>query len=186
MARIAFPDPAAMDDDLRESLRKLGSLNVTRMMAHQPRLMHAYARMGVEILRHGTIDPVLRELIILRVGQLCKSDYEHHQHVSVARMVGMSEAMLAASEANDRSTFSDRECAALAITDEIYRDNCASAETIKVAQALFSPAELVEICIVTGFYIMTAGYLRSLDIEVEDAPPLGDRMIQGERSAISN
>lgn len=185
MARIAFPDPTTMDEELRESLRRYGSLNVTRMMAHQPRLMHAYARMGVEILRHGALDPVLRELIILRVGQLCGSAYEHHQHVSVARMVGMSEEKLAASEANDRSGFSDRERAALAIVDEIHRDHAARAATIEAAEALFSPAELVEICVVTGFYIMTAGYLRSLDIEIEDAPPLGDRMKRGERGAIS-
>lgn len=185
MARIPFPDPATMDADLLQSLGKLGSLNVTRMMAHQPGLMQAYAKMGVAILRHGALDPVLRELIILRVGQLCESEYEHHQHISVARMVGMSEETLAASEANDRSGFSDRERAALAVTDEIFRDRCASAEAIATAAAMFSPAELVEIVVVTGYYIMTAGYLRSLDIEIEDTPPLGDRMMKGEKSAIS-
>ncbi len=176
MARIAFPDEASLDEDLRASLRKYGSLNVTRMMAHQPRLMHAHARMGLEILLHGVLDPVLREMIILRVGDLCQSEYERHQHVSVARRVGMSEETLAALLANDRTGFSDRERTALQITDQVCANHSASTETMDVAKRLFTPAELIEIFMVIGYYVMTAGYLRSLDIEVEDAPPLGERM----------
>ena len=157
MARIAFPDEASLDEDLRASLRKYGSLNVTRMMAHQPRLMQAYSRMGLEILLHGVLDPVLREMIILRVGDLCQSEYERHQHVSVARRVGMSEETLAALLANDRAGFSDRQRTALDLADQICLDHVASTETMDVAKQLFTPVELIEICMVVGYYVMTAG-----------------------------
>lgn len=180
MARIPYPDSEKLEPEVADRLRRMGSLNVTRMMAHQPGLMVAYSRMGVEILRKGTLDPVLREVLILRVGQLCRSPYEHHQHVSVARAVGMDEATLAAIEEQNFSKLDEKTRAALAITDAIYAHNGADAETLAAAASHFCSAQLVEICLVTGYYIMTAGYLNTLGIEIEDTPPLGATMAAGQ------
>ena len=68
---------------------------------------------------------------------------------------------------------------ALKVAEEIHRDNSASEATMAEAAAQFSPAELVELCMVAGFYIMTAGFLRSMAIAIEDTPPLGDSMVAG-------
>jgi hypothetical protein len=35
---------------------------------------------------------------------------------------------------------------------------------------------MVELCLVAGYYIMTAGFLLSFGIEIEDTPPLGASM----------
>lgn len=176
MALIPFPAPEILADDVTASLDKYGSLNVTRMMAHQPALMQAYGRMGVELLRRGRLDPVLRELLILRVGQLCNSDYELHQHVSVARAVGMPASLLESVLAGDWSALDEPTLAALAIVEEVCRETCASADVMTAAMKYFDHGELVEILILAGYYVMTAGFLSSLEIEVEDGPPLGETM----------
>jgi alkylhydroperoxidase family enzyme len=62
---------------------------------------------------------------------------------------------------------------ALRFAEEIQRDGAASAATFSAAQAMFEPAELVELCLVAGFYILTAGFLKTFEIEIEDTPPLG-------------
>ncbi|WP_109807504.1 carboxymuconolactone decarboxylase family protein [Sphingosinithalassobacter portus] len=185
MARIPFPAPEDQSEEIRQTLAKYGGLNVTRMMSHQPGLMQAYAKMGVQILRYGTLDPVLRERIILRVGQLCRCEYERHQHLSVARAIGMTPDQIAASERDDRAAMTEAERTALTIVDQIHGEGAASAQAIADAERLFGPDQIVEICVVTGYYIMTAGYLRSLDVECEDTPPLGDRMAAGEQTVIS-
>lgn len=173
MARIPYPDPASQTGEMRDRLARLGSLNVTRMMSHAEGVMTAYAKLGAQLLLRGTLDPVLREGVILRVGQLCGSDYEWYQHVSVARAIGMPEAML---EAIGQERFADLPAEhrlAIRFAEDIHGQGAVSAATFAEGQAVFSPAQLVELCILAGHYIMTAGFLRSFDIEAEDTPPLG-------------
>lgn len=179
MARLPYPDPSLQSPEIRDRLERIGSLNVTRMMSHAGDLMLAYSRMGTALLLKGDLDPILREAVILRVGQLCRSDYEWHQHVSVARAVGMNEATLEAIGEQDFARLERKQQVALRVAEEIYRENAASDATMEEAIALFTPREIVELCLVTGYYIMTAGYLRSLNIEIEDTPPLGDSMAAG-------
>jgi alkylhydroperoxidase family enzyme len=174
MARMPYPDSSLQSAEVLDRLKRIGSLNVTRMMSHAEGAMINYSRLGGSLLFKGTLDPVLRELVILRVGQLCGSDYEWHQHVSVARTVGMDEATLhAITEKNFAELGAEQQCA-LKFAEEIKRDSGASAKTFTEAQRYFSPEQLTELCLVTGYYIMTAGFLRSFDIEIEDGPPLGE------------
>ena len=69
----------------------------------------------------------------------------------------------------------------MAIAEEIQRQGCASAATFETARKLFTPAQLVELCLVSGYYIMTAGFLKSFDIEIEDTAPLGASMAAAQR-----
>jgi alkylhydroperoxidase family enzyme len=176
MARIPYPDPADQSEDARDRLRRMGSLNVTRMMSHSEGAMQAYGKLGTFLLRKGRLDPVLREVVILRIGQICGSDYEWHQHVSVARAVGMSEDTLSAIEVQAFDRLGERERVAVRIAEEIARDRGASAETMGAASSHFTKEELVELVLVAGYYIMTAGFLLSFGIEIEDTPPLGASM----------
>ena len=182
MATIPYPDSATQSPEVRDRLARIGSLNVTTMMSHAENVMLTYSRMGTALLLKGTLDAVLREAVILRIGQLCRSDYEWHQHVSVARAVGMPAGTLQAIGDGNYAALEPRQQLALRVAEEIHRDNGASEETMAEAAAQFSPAELVELCMVAGYYIMTAGFLRSMAIEIEDTPPLGDSMAAGRPS----
>lgn len=174
MTRVPYPDASSQPAEILDRLKRIGSLNVTRMMSHAAGAMINYSRLGGSLLFKGALDPVLRELVILRVGQLCGSDYEWHQHVSVARAVGMNEATLKAMADQDFATLTEEQRCALKFAEEIKRDSGASAETFGEACRYFSPEQLTELCLVTGYYIMTAGFLRSFEIEIEDSPPLGE------------
>ncbi|MET0988623.1 MAG: carboxymuconolactone decarboxylase family protein, partial [Steroidobacteraceae bacterium] len=86
MARVSYP--SNLSPEITDLLSRRGALNVMRMMAHAPGVMTAYSQLGVTLLRKGKLDPVLRELAILKIGLLCESEYEWHQHASIARTVG--------------------------------------------------------------------------------------------------
>lgn len=176
MARIPYPDPANQSEEVRDRLRRTGSLNVNRMMSHAEGPMMAYSRMGTQLLLRGKLDPVLREIVILRIGQLCGSDYEWHQHVSVARAVGMDDATLQAVTELAFERLTKAQQIAVTIAEEIKRDSGARAQTVAAAAAHFSNEQLVELVLVAGYYIMTAGLLLSFDVEIEDGPPLGETM----------
>lgn len=177
MARIAYPDPAGQSEEVRDRLVAIGSLNVTRMMSHAERAMLAYSKLGTQLLLRGKLDPILREIVILRIGQLCGSAYEWHQHASVARAVGMSEATLQAVADEAFSLLSEPQQVGVAIAEEIKRDGGACSDTFARAKLHFSAEELVELCLVAGYYIMTAGLLLSFDVEIEGTAPLGETMV---------
>ena len=65
---------------------------------------------------------------------------------------------------------------AVTIAEQIRQDSGARAYTIALAKVHFTDEELVELLLVAGFYIMTAGVLVSLDVEIEDGPALGETM----------
>lgn len=176
MARIAYPDAETLTTETRDRLVRIGSLNVTRMMSHAEGVMHAYSKLGTQLLLRGTLDPVLREAVVLRVGQLCQSDYEWHQHASVARAVGMDEVMLGAIERQEFEQLPGSYRIALAFAEEIHSQGAASCEGFAAAARCFNAAELVELTILIGYYRLTAGFLRSFDIEIEETPPLGETL----------
>jgi len=176
MARIPYPDPASLEPEIADRLERMGSLNVNRMMAHAPTLMVAYSKLGAALLRKGSLEPTLRELVILRIGVLCESDYEWYQHVSVGRAVGLPDEKINAMKSGDFSSLSEREKLAVAYAEDIRRLGRVSDVVFDKAKAEFTPGELVELNLVAGFYIMTAGHLLTMEIEREDTPPLGEAM----------
>jgi alkylhydroperoxidase family enzyme len=173
LALIDYPALESLAPDIADRLVRLGSLNVTRMMAHAPGVMVAYSKLGSQFLLRGELDPVLREVVILRIGQLCRSDYEWHQHVSVARAVGMDEMMLSSIEHNRFEELPERARLAVHAAEEIHSAGRISPELFADAQRLFSNAELVELSLLAGFYLMTAAFLRSFEVDIETTPPLG-------------
>src|SRR5262245_19715135 len=96
MARIPYPDPKALSSETQDFLAKLPPLNLFRMMAGGEGLLRAFVQLGNHLLFKSKLDPVLREIAILRVGALCKARYEVFQHERIARGLGMSDALLSA------------------------------------------------------------------------------------------
>jgi alkylhydroperoxidase family enzyme len=176
MARIPYPVKAELDPEIADRLERMGSLNVNLMMAHAPTLMVAYSKLGAALLRKGALEPTLRELVILRIGVLCESEYEWYQHVSVGRAVGLPDEKINAMKSGDFSMLTAREKIAVAYAEDIKKQGRVSNATFDLARAEFTPGELVELNLVSGFYIMTAGHLLTLEIEKENTPPLGETM----------
>ena len=180
MARIPYPDAQTMQPEIADRLKRLGSLNVTRIMAHAPGLMVAYSKLGTQLLRDGVLDAITRELVILRIGVLSESEYEWHQHISIAKAIDMPQAKIDAMRSGDLSALSEREAIAVRFAEQTKLDGRVGDEIFAQAQALYSAAELVELSLLAGFYTMTAGCLRNFDVEIEDTPPLGDTMKMSE------
>lgn len=177
MARIAYPDPNSLSQEARDRLERGAALNLLRMMCQAESVFESYSRMGRAILRHGLLDPNLRELAILRVGNLASSAYEQYQHVSLARKMHMDEEKIQATAVGSASPlFAPNEAALLRFVEETYQDLRVSDATFAEAQRHFTSAELVELSMLTGYYRMTAGFLETFDIEVEENEPLVDSM----------
>src|SRR5436190_11242242 len=102
MARLPYVDPATAPDPVREALEAVPPLNVFKMLAHAETAFRPWLRFGGALLGASEVDPVQRELAILRVSKLTPgADYEWVQHVPILLAVGGTEAQVAALESGD-------------------------------------------------------------------------------------
>ncbi|MCC2102709.1 MAG: carboxymuconolactone decarboxylase family protein, partial [Hyphomicrobiales bacterium] len=80
MARIPYFDISKAEGRAKKAYEKLPKLNIFRMLGHSGELVDGFNRLGSQILYFTKIDPILREIAIIRVGVLSKAGYEVHQH----------------------------------------------------------------------------------------------------------
>ncbi len=69
-------------------LAALPPLQVFDSLAHAPTLFVPWLEFGAAVLANLELDPIYRELAILRVAALSGSDYEAAQHRGIASGVG--------------------------------------------------------------------------------------------------
>lgn len=171
MARIPYPDPAALDPAIRDALGKMGPLNIFRMMAGGGELLTAFTRMGGYLLFKTKLDPVLREIAIIRVGVLSKASYEVFQHERIGRDLGMSDALIAAIHQGPESgAFNPLQRLVMQYTDDVVRNVRASDATFKPVQQHLSVQELQELTVTIGYYMMVSRFLETFDVDIEAKP----------------
>jgi len=169
MARIPYADPQTLDGETRRLLERLPPLNLFRMLAHAESAFPRYVRMGNALLSKGSLDPVLREMVILRVGHLCGAAYEICQHERIGRDLDMPEDKLRAlAKGPEAAVFTELERDALRFTDEMVREVRPAQATFDRLAGRLSHGELVELVLVAGYYLMTCRVLETFRVEIED------------------
>lgn len=147
----------------------LSGLNINKMMAHAENTVRHFMRMGNSLLTQANLNPRLRELSILRVAALCRSQYEWYQHEILGRQAGIPEEQIAAvREGIDSPVFNELEKAVLQYTDEITLKVKSADETFHVLAKVLSHRELVELTLTIGFYNMVARFLENTGVQLED------------------
>jgi 4-carboxymuconolactone decarboxylase len=170
VARVPYPDPKSLTPETQDILRGMQPLNIFHMMAGGEGLLRAFSRMGNYLLFRTKLDPVLREIAIIRVGVLSKSTYEVHQHEQMGRTLGMSDAVLTAIHAGpEDASLTQLQSLVMRFTDDVVANVRAGDETFKPLMAALSLQEVQELTMTIGYYMMVSRYLETFDIELEGA-----------------
>ena len=171
MPRIAYYDVDQSTGKHAEFLGKLKPhLNIYRMLANSEYGLKGFVRMGNALLHRCELDPILRELAIVRVGRLSRAAYEVFQHERIAREVGVEEGKIAALRDStiEAAVFSDNDKAVLRYTDDVVRNVRASDRNLKGVQAFLSPGAVVELTLTIGYYMMVCRFLETSGVEGEE------------------
>lgn len=89
MGRLRYLEQADLAAE-NQDIPRLKS-NITRAVAHSPRLARLVAQRGMYLRHESGLDARLRELAILQVGYSTSSAYEWAHHIDVALSFGVSE-----------------------------------------------------------------------------------------------
>lgn len=168
----ATPDQAEQLD----RLGRTGDLHLFRTLAHHPQLLRSWIRLGNHLLVRSSLADRDREIVILRVAWLCRSEYEWGQHIGIGRTAGLSDDEMRRIAADPSGAdWGEWERTLLTAADELVVEHCLSDATWAALAASYSPQQLLELTMLAGQYAMLAGMMRSAGVQTEvPLPPLGE------------
>lgn len=174
IAPLSLDDADAATRDLLERLTVIrGSdtrvLNVFGTLAHHPQLLRQWLGFATYLLTASTLEPRLRELVVLRVGWLCRSPYEWGQHVHVGRRAGVTDADLTRVADGPQATgWTDAEAAALNATDELVANHALGDANWSALQAHFTTQQVLDLVFLVGQYQLVSAALNACRVERDD------------------
>ena len=147
-------------------------LNIFRTMANHPDLARRWRVFGNHVLGKSTLSPRLRELVILRTGRLCRSEYEWGQHVLIAVEVGVSpeEIERLKSDSIDADWAAD-EASALVATDDLFRHKAISDTAWAELENHFTVEQMMDLVFTVGQYTLVSMALNSFVVQRDPGVP---------------
>lgn len=116
----------------------------------------------------SSITPRDRELLILRIGYLCRSDYEWAQHAALGLRIGLtSEEITRITRGPDAAGWNPADAVLLRAADELHRDQHISDTTWTRLRERFDDRQMMDIIFTVGQYTMVSMYLNSAGVQLE-------------------
>ncbi len=168
---------AAADPATRELLSRLdlvrGSdttvLNVMGTLAQHPELLRRWLGFATYLLNDSTLEPRLRELVVLRVGWRCRSPYEWGQHVHVGRRAGVTDADLERlTRGPEASGWTEAEATALRAVDELIDRRTITDATWEQLARHFATQNVLDLVFLVGQYQLVSAALNACRVERDD------------------
>jgi alkylhydroperoxidase family enzyme len=168
--RIAPLDPADFDTQQAELMAPIAgpTVNIFRTLVRHPGLFRRWSPFGGKLLA-GKLPARDRELLILRTGWRCRSEYEWAQHAPIGRAAGLtSEEIERVKAGPDAAGWDPFDATLLRAADELHVDSVIADETWAALAARYDDRQLIEVPMVVGQYHLVSFTLRSLGVPVED------------------
>lgn len=171
MPRIPYPEAGDITPANAKLLADLPDLNVFKMMARSGAAFAPFMALVNSYLNDGSLNPQLRELVILRVGHKNAAQYEVWHHERVARELGMSEdRIMAAGAPSPSPLLTDIENAAIAFADDVVENTRAGDASFNAVHRHLGDNQTTELLVVIGVYQMVCAFLETMDVEIEAGP----------------
>ena len=139
-----------------------------RKNTHHPKLMKRWLVFGNHVLAKNSLSPRDRELAILRVGWLCRAEYEFAQHRAIALDCDITEEEIdRVTKGPDAPGWSDREIALLRATDELVDDAFIRDETWASLSGFYDKEQLIDLVFTVGQYNLVSMALNTLGVQIE-------------------
>jgi 4-carboxymuconolactone decarboxylase len=166
--RVAPLGDAELDAETRERFGKGPLLNIFRTLANHPVLMQRWLVFGNYVLGKSTLPAREREILILRIGWLCRSGYEWGQHVAIGRASGLTDEEIARVAAGpDAPGWSSEDRALLRATDELHADAFVSDGTWAELAKTWTTQQLMDLVFTVGQYNLVSMALNTFGVQPE-------------------
>ena len=150
-----------------------GLLNIFRTLVRSPDGLRAFLWWGGYVMSRNSLSPRDRELVILRVGFLCRSGYEWTQHHRIGLQSGLSAEeieRIKLGAAGEGWTAAER--ALLVAADDLNRDHFVSNAAWAELTKHFSERQCMDMVFTVGQYTQVSMILNSFGVQLDPGQTL--------------
>ena len=174
--RVSPVDPEALQGESREILDRSRldghTPNIFATLIHHPKLMKRWQVFGNHVLNKSTLPPRHRELLILRIGWLCRSEYEFGQHVVIGKRVGLSDREIERiTHGPDAKGWDAFDATLLRAADELHADAFLRDETWNQLAESYDTMQLMDVVFTVGQYNLVSMALNTLGVQQDEGLP---------------
>ena len=172
MPRLAPTTAADWDEETAALMAASGGLNIFATLAYHPKLLKRWLVFGGHVLAKSTLPQRERELVILRTGWRCGSEYEFGQHTVIGLGSGLDQADIARLTGPvDAPDWSPGDALLVRAVDELVDDHCLSDDTWGALVASWSTQQVIDLVFAVGQYQLVSMALRSFGVQREPGVP---------------
>jgi alkylhydroperoxidase family enzyme len=160
----------------QEMLASRPDYNVYKTLAHDVDLYNRWSPLGRFVMNGTSLPPRDREMVMLRMGWLCQSEYEWAQHARIAKaQAGLTnEDVHRIAEGPAATEWSAFDRTLLRMVDELRYDTMISDATWKALRSKYSVQQVIEVMYTASQYQLVSMALNSLGVQLD--PDLEDRL----------
>ncbi len=175
-ARIAPMKDDELDAGQKELLAPMAGrgrvLNIFRTLVRDPNALKAFLGWGNYILsKRNGLAPREREIVILRIGFLCKAGYEWTQHVPIGRHAGLTEEEVARIKTG-AAGWNEADAALIRASDELHADQFISNATWALLGKHFSDKQRMDVVFTAGQYTQVSMMLNTFGVQLDEGQTL--------------
>ncbi len=168
--RIAPLTDAEFTDEQKEILAPMGGrvLNIFRTLVREPKAIKGFLGWGNYVLSKRNALPAReREIVILRIGFLCKSGYEWTQHVAIGKREGLTDDEIARIKKGAEAGWSAADAALIKASDELHHDQFITEPTWRALAAHFTQKQCMDVVFTAGQYTQVSMILNSFGVQLD-------------------
>ena len=137
-------------------------------MLRHPALAKAFLTFNNHIATASSVSKRIRELLILRIGWLRRSEYEFVQHLLLGHRAGLSAAELERVQSGpDAPGWDPADADLIRAVDELHANACIQDATWKRLGERFDTAQLLDIIFAVGCYDLLAMVFNTARVSLE-------------------
>ena len=168
MARLPYLEPDQVAPEYRDMLKR--NTNLHKLLVNSPDMARAFNGLGNYIRFKSKLDPRLREMAILQVGWLEKSEYEFTHHVKIGKEFGVTDDDIKAlidETAGKPTALEPLAKAILRGAREMTRDIGMSEATFAEIRQHLSDEHMTDLVLTIAFYCAVVRVLATMKIDNE-------------------
>lgn len=174
--RIAPLDASQWNEDAAAVMQtfpeRSRNYNIFKTMANHPALLRRWLVFANHVLGKSTLSERDREILILRIGYLCRAGYEWGQHVLIGKRAGLTDAEIAGIAAGpEADALGERDRLLVCATDELHSDAFICDATWQALQGHFDTQQLMDIVFAVGQYNLVSMALNSFGVQLDPGLP---------------
>lgn len=167
MTRIPPLDPARFTEEQKRLVGEWTHLEFSRVLINSPRMYGTFVPWLKAVIAETALPARDRQIVCLRMLELCGDVYEKTHHVVISRKCGLSDEEIAAFISGEGDVLTDDDRDVLAACGELYRDQrIGDATWARLAQR-YSQEQMMELVFLGGCYHTMAMLTKSFDMQLE-------------------